>query len=50
LQHALNKREATSLAQETLEIVQDIKRFYERHEKALDDDPYLRESVVDLLR
>jgi len=43
-------QEAKSLAEETLEIVQDIKKFYGRHVKTLDDDSDLRESVADLLR
>jgi len=49
-QHALNLQESKSLAEETLEIVQDIKKFYGRHVKTLDDDFDLRESVADLLR
>jgi len=48
-QHALNLQEAKSLAEETLEIVQDIEKFYGRHAKTLDDDSDLRESVAYLL-
>lgn len=43
-------QKAESLAEDTLEIVQALKRFYDGHQKILDEDANLREAVTDLLR